>query len=99
MIKFYYHPSRNPAKVALFLEEAGLDYEVVPLNAKRRAVQPEIPCDQSERQDPALTDGAAALFDSTAILLYLVQKTGRFMAGARAVPSRRHRGRCSRWHR
>jgi GST-like protein len=27
MIKFYYHPSPNPAKVALFLEEAGLEYE------------------------------------------------------------------------
>jgi len=24
MIKFYYHPSPNPAKIALFLEEAGL---------------------------------------------------------------------------
>ena len=28
MIKLYYHPSPNPAKVALFLEEAGLPYEV-----------------------------------------------------------------------
>ena len=26
MIKFYYHPSPNPAKVALFLEESGLEY-------------------------------------------------------------------------
>jgi GSH-dependent disulfide-bond oxidoreductase len=24
MIRFYYHPTPNPAKVALFLEEAGL---------------------------------------------------------------------------
>ncbi len=28
MIKFYDHPSPNPAKVALFLEESGLPYEL-----------------------------------------------------------------------
>ncbi len=32
MIKFYYHPSPNPAKVALLLEEAGLEYELVPVD-------------------------------------------------------------------
>ena len=26
MIKLYYHPSPNPAKIALFLEEAGLPF-------------------------------------------------------------------------
>src|SRR5258708_39838405 len=31
MIKLYYHPSPNPAKVALMLEEAGLQYELVPV--------------------------------------------------------------------
>ena len=35
MIKFYYHPSPNPAKVALFLEEAGLAYELVPSTPAR----------------------------------------------------------------
>lgn len=34
MIKFYYHPSPNPAKVALFLEEAGLEYDVVPVDTR-----------------------------------------------------------------
>ena len=29
MIKFYYHPSPNPLKVALYLEETGTPYEVV----------------------------------------------------------------------
>jgi glutathione S-transferase len=28
MIRFYYHPTPNPAKVALFLEETGLPYEI-----------------------------------------------------------------------
>ena len=35
MLKFYYHPSPNPAKVALFLEESGLPYEVVPVDTRK----------------------------------------------------------------
>src|SRR6478752_1026935 len=35
MIKFYYHPSPNPDKVALFLEEAGLPYELVPVDTRK----------------------------------------------------------------
>lgn len=30
MIKFYYHPSPNPAKVALFLEESGCEARCIP---------------------------------------------------------------------
>ncbi len=80
MIKFYYHPSPNPAKVALFLEEAGLDYEVVPVDTKKgeqhlaafTAINP-------NAKTPALTDGDATVFDSNAILLYLAEKTGKFL--------------------
>ena len=32
MIHFYFHPTPNPAKVALFLEESGLPYEMVPVD-------------------------------------------------------------------
>ena len=35
IMKFYYHPSPNPAKVALFLEESGLDYQMVPVDTAR----------------------------------------------------------------
>ena len=35
MIRFYFHPTPNPAKVALFLEEAGLAYEVVPVDTAK----------------------------------------------------------------
>ena len=35
MITFYYHPSPNPAKVALFLEESGLEYETVPVDTRK----------------------------------------------------------------
>jgi len=37
MLRFYYHPSPNPAKVALFLEESGLPYEVVPVDTRDEA--------------------------------------------------------------
>ncbi len=86
MIRFYYHPTPNPAKVALFLEESGLLYEVVPIDTRKgeqhapafRAVNP-------NGKVPAIvdTDGPggrpARVFDSTAILLYLAEKTGQFL--------------------
>lgn len=81
MIKFYYHPSPNPAKVALFLEEAGLDYEVVPVDTRKgEQFEPAFLAINPNGKTPALTDGEAKLFDSTAILLYLAQKTGKFLA-------------------
>ena len=53
MIKLYYHPSPNPAKVALFLEEAGLPYEMVPVDTRKgEQFKPRIPRDQPQRQDP-----------------------------------------------
>ena len=80
MIKFYYHPSPNPAKVALYLEEAEIPYEVVPVDTRKgeqhaawfTAINP-------NAKTPALTDGDATVFDSNAILLYLAEKTGRFV--------------------
>ena len=35
MIRFYFHPTPNPAKVALFLEEAGLPYEAIPVDTRK----------------------------------------------------------------
>ena len=35
MIRFYFHPSPNPAKIALFLEEAELPYEVIPVDTSK----------------------------------------------------------------
>jgi GSH-dependent disulfide-bond oxidoreductase len=80
MIKFYYHPSPNPAKVALFLEEAGLEYELVPVDTRKGeqhaasylAINP-------NAKTPSIVDGDATVFDSSAILLYLAEKTGRFL--------------------
>lgn len=80
MIKLYYHPSPNPAKVALFLEEAGLDYEVVPVDTRKGEQHlPAFLKINPNAKTPALTDGDATIFDSNAILLYLAEKTGKFM--------------------
>jgi GST-like protein len=80
MIKFYYHPSPNPEKIALFLEEAGLAYELVPVDTlKGEQFRPEFLKINPNAKVPALTDGDAVLFDSTAILLYLAEKTGKFL--------------------
>jgi GST-like protein len=80
MIKFYYHPSPNPAKVALFLEEAGLDYEVVPVDTRKgEQFAPDYLAINPNAKTPALIDDDAVLFDSNAILLYLAEKTGEFL--------------------
>lgn len=80
MIKFYYHPSPNPAKVALMLEETGLAYEVVPVDTRKgEQFAPEFLAINPNGKTPALTDGDAKVFDSNAILLYLAEKTGQFL--------------------
>jgi GST-like protein len=82
MIKFYYHPSPNPAKVALFLEEAGLAYELVPVDTRKGEQHaPEFLAINPNGKTPALVDGDAVVFDSNAMLLYLAEKTGRFLPG------------------
>jgi GSH-dependent disulfide-bond oxidoreductase len=80
MIKFYYHPSPNPVKVALFLEEAGLDYETIPVDTRRgEQFAPEFLVINPNGKTPAIVDGDVTVFDSNAILLYLAEKTGLFL--------------------
>ena len=80
MIKLYYHPSPNPAKVALFLEEAGLPYEVVPVDTRKgEQFEPAYGAVNPNGKVPAIIDGDVTVFDSNAILLYLAGKTGQFL--------------------
>ena len=80
MIKFYYHPSPNPAKVALFLEETGLPYELLPVDTRKgEQHQAAFTAVNPNAKTPALVDGDAVVFDSNAILLYLAEKTGQFL--------------------
>jgi len=80
MIKFYYHPSPNPAKVALFLEESGLPYEMVPVDTRKGEQHtPAFLAINPNGKTPAIVDGDVTVFDSNAILLYLAEKTGKFL--------------------
>jgi glutathione S-transferase len=86
MIRFYYHPTPNPAKVALFLEETGLPYEIAPVDtAKSQQHTAEFRAINPNGKVPAIVDtdgpggGESRVFDSTAILLYLGEKTGKLM--------------------
>jgi GST-like protein len=94
MINFYYHATPNPAKVALFLEEAGLEYEVTPVDTRKgEQHKPEFLAINPNGKLPAMTDGDAVIFDSNAILLYLADKTGKFLPPA----GDKHRGALLSW--
>lgn len=80
MIKFYYSLAPNPMKVALLLEETGLAYEPIPVDTRKgEQHQPAFTPINPNAKVPAIVDGEATVFDSNAILLYLAEKTGRFM--------------------
>ena len=80
MLKFYYNLGPNPMKVALFLEEAGLDYEPIPVETRKgEQFAPEYLAINPNAKAPSLVDGDVTVFDSNAILLYLAEKTGKFL--------------------
>jgi GST-like protein len=80
MLKFYYSGAPNPTKVALFLEEAGLPYEAIPVDTRKGEQHtPEYKAINPNAKVPAIVDGDAVVFDSNAILLYLAEKTGKFL--------------------
>jgi GST-like protein len=74
MIRFYAHPTPNPAKIVLFLGEMGLPYEIVPVDtAKSQQHTAEFRTINPNGKVPAIidTDGPGGaetrVFDSTAI--------------------------------
>ncbi len=84
MLKLYYHPSPNPVKVALYLEETGLPYELVPVDTRKGEQHlPAFLAINPNAKTPAMVDGegaeAVTLFDSTAILMYLAERCGQFL--------------------
>src|SRR5262245_7233640 len=80
MLKFYYCGAPNPTKVALFLEETGMPYEAIPVDTRKgEQHKPEFLAINPNAKLPAIVDGDAAVFDSSAILLYLAEKTGKFL--------------------
>lgn len=80
MIKFYFNGSPNPTKVALFLEEAGVPYEPVPIDTRKgEQFKPEYLAVNPNGKVPAIDDDGVIVFDSNAILLYLAEKTKSFL--------------------
>jgi GST-like protein len=94
MLKFYFSGAPNPVKVALFLEEAGLAYEAFPVDTRKGDQhEPEFIALNANAKVPVIVDGDVTVFDSNAILLYLGEKTGRFMPEDTPV----ERGRLLSW--
>ena len=80
MLKFYLSGAPNPTKVALFLEEAGLAYEPIPVDTRKGDQhKPEFLKINPNAKVPAIVDGDVTVFDSNAILSYLAEKTGKFL--------------------
>src|SRR4051794_381602 len=80
MLKFYFNLSPNPMKVALFLEETGLPYEPIPVDTRQgQQFDPAFLAVNPNAKVPAIVDGDVTVFDSNAILLYLAEKTGKFL--------------------
>ena len=88
MIDLYYWTTPNGHKITMFLEEAGLPYKIIPINiGKGEQFTPEFLKIAPNNRIPAIVDNAPAegaapisVFESGAILLYLAEKTGKFIA-------------------
>lgn len=86
MIKLYTWTTPNGRKVSILLEELGLDYEVHTINlGQNQQFSPEFLAISPNNKIPAIVDdgaegGALTLFESGAILTYLAERTGRFLA-------------------
>ena len=80
MLKFYYNTGPNPMKVALFLEESGLEYQAIPVDTRRGDQhKDEYVQINPNAKAPTINDEGIIVFDSNAILLYLAEKTGKFL--------------------
>jgi GSH-dependent disulfide-bond oxidoreductase len=87
MIDLYYWPTPNGWKITIFCEEAGIPYRVVPVDISRGdQFAPEFLKISPNNRMPAIVDPDGpggqpiALFESGAILIYLAEKHGRFLA-------------------
>ena len=83
MLTFYYSLAPNPMKVPLFLEEAGLPYDAVPVDTRKGEQHaPAFTALNPNAKVPVIVDGATTVFDSNAILLYLAETSGQFLPAA-----------------
>jgi len=87
MIDLHYAPTPNGWKISIMLEELGLPYTVIPVNIRAgEQFRPEFLAVSPNNRIPAIVDHAPAdgggpfsVFETGAILIYLAEKTGRFL--------------------
>src|SRR5215217_3091302 len=87
MIDLYYAPTPNGWKISIMLEELGLPYKVVPVNIRAgEQFKPDFMTISPNNRIPAIVDHTPAdggeplsVFETGAILIYLGDKTGRFL--------------------
>src|ERR1700689_5196983 len=87
MIDLYYAPTPNGWKISIMLEELGIPYKVFPVNIRAgEQFKSEFLAVSPNNRIPAIVDQAPAdggkpigVFESGAILLYLADKTGKFI--------------------
>ena len=87
MIDLHYWPTPNGWKISIMLEECGIPYAMVPVNIGRgEQFTPEFLAISPNNRMPAIVDhapagggGPVSVFESGAILIYLAEKTGRFL--------------------
>jgi GST-like protein len=87
MIHLHYWPTPNGHKITIFLEETGTPYRIVPVNiGAGDQFKPDFLRISPNNRMPAIVDDAPAdggpsipVFESGAILLYLAEKSGRFL--------------------
>ena len=85
MLELHFAPTPNAHKVTIFLEECGLEYQILPLNiASGRQFEDDFLALNPNARMPVLIDHEVSgpplsVFESGAILVYLGRKTGRFL--------------------
>ena len=88
MIDLHYWSTPNGHKITIFLEEAGLEYKIFPVViGKGDQFKPEFLAIAPNNRIPAMVDHAPkgggkpiSIFESGAMLLYLAEKTGKFLS-------------------
>lgn len=85
MIDLYYWPTPNGWKISIMLEECGLPYRLIPVNiGEGEQFAPDFLKISPNNRMPAIVDpdgpgGDYHLMESGAILIYLAEKTGKFL--------------------
>ena len=87
MIDLYYWTTPNGHKITIFVKETGIACRIIPVNiSKGEQFAPDFLRIAPNNRIPAIIDQAPAdggapipIFESGAILLYLADKTGRFI--------------------